>query len=122
VKADFSAWVEVPCRRCLELFETAMEAHIEVQFCPRDEAQSIDPLLVDAGERYYSEDVIDLSEEVRQALTLEIPMWPLCEEACKGLCSHCGENLNVATCRCAATPIASSPFAVLAELLRERET
>ena len=116
VKSNFSALIEAPCRRCAEPFETHIEADIEVQFCPTDESNPIDPLLIDAGVRYYSGECIDLSEDVRQAITLEIPVWPLCAESCKGLCHHCGENLNIATCNCDALETVSKPFAVLADL------
>jgi len=116
VKSNFSALIEAPCRRCAEPFETHIEADIEVQFCPTDESNPIDPLLIDAGVRYYSGECIDLSEDVRQAITLEIPVWPLCAESCKGLCHHCGENLNIATCNCNALETVSKPFAVLADL------
>jgi len=27
----------------------------------------------------------------------------LCREDCKGLCVHCGQNLNLASCDCAKT-------------------
>ena len=122
VKANCSTWVEVECRRCVEPFETEVETDIEVEFRPQDESKPIDPLLVDAGERYYSEDCIDLSEEARQAITLEIPIWPLCAESCKGLCLHCGENLNIAACDCKPPETVYSPFAGLADLLEMRET
>jgi len=34
---------------------------------------------------------------------LALPMKPLCGEACKGLCRHCGTNLNKSSCDCAPT-------------------
>ena len=116
-KADFSTSVEIECRRCAEPFETDIAAKIEVQFYHTEEPDQIDPWLLDVGERYYSGDFIDLSEEVRQALMLEIPIWPLCSESCQGLCPYCGENLNMTSCNCSAPEKASSPFAVLADLL-----
>jgi uncharacterized protein len=58
-----------------------------------------------------------LSEEVRQALTLEIPPWSLCSESCQGLCPHCGENLNTTNCGCHIPKDGFSPFAALTDLL-----
>ena len=31
---------------------------------------------------------------------LALPMKPLCDPACKGLCPQCGVNRNTATCSC----------------------
>ena len=85
VKGSFSASVEVECRCCVEPFATSILGEVEVQFCPTDAATPSDPWQADTGERYYSGDTIDLSEEVRQSLILEIPNWPLCSEDCLSL-------------------------------------
>jgi uncharacterized protein len=45
-------------------------------------------------------DFIDLTEEVREAIILALPGYPVCREDCKGLCMTCGANLNKATCSC----------------------
>ena len=117
VKGSFSASIEVECRCCIEPFATNVSSDIEVQFYPADVATSSDPWQADTGERYYLGDTIDLSEEVRQSLILEIPNWPLCSEECKGLCPQCGENLNIVDCGCQFSEESSSPFAALADLL-----
>lgn len=41
---------------------------------------------------------IDLEPLVREYMLLEIPMSPLCNPDCKGLCPTCGSNLNEAIC------------------------
>lgn len=117
VKGNFSASIEVACRCCIEPFLTNVLGDIEVQFYPTDLAVSLSPWQTDTGERYYSGDIIDLAEEVRQCLILEIPNWPLCSETCKGLCPQCGENLNIVDCDCHISEENSSPFAALADLL-----
>ena len=117
VKGNFSASVEVECRCCIEPFATSVSGDIEVQFYPADVATAPDPWQADTGERYYLGDTIDLSDEVRQSLILEIPNWPLCSERCQGLCPQCGENLNVTDCDCHISEESSSPFASLADLL-----
>ena len=116
-KGSFSASVEVECRCCIEPFATTVLGEIEAQFYPTDATTPSEPWQADTGERYYLGDTIDLSEEVRQSLILEIPNWPLCSEECKGLCSQCGENLNVVDCGCQISEESSSPFAALADLL-----
>ena len=41
---------------------------------------------------------IDLTEDVRDVVTLAIPLKMLCKENCKGLCPQCGVNRNHQTC------------------------
>jgi uncharacterized protein len=45
-------------------------------------------------------------------------MQVLCDEACRGLCPHCGANLNLGPCACPAEED-ESPFAALSSLLEE---
>ena len=49
---------------------------------------------------YYSGEVIDLVPIRLEQILLQTPMKILCNESCKGLCSHCGINLNTANCDC----------------------
>jgi len=43
---------------------------------------------------------VDLTEDMREAMILAFPPYPLCEAGCKGLCPRCGANLNRDTCDC----------------------
>ena len=45
-------------------------------------------------------DFLDLTEEVREAIILTLPGYPVCREDCKGLCMTCGANLNKTDCDC----------------------
>ena len=46
------------------------------------------------------EHAIALDDEVIESLRLESPMKNLCREACKGLCTACGADLNTSECEC----------------------
>jgi uncharacterized protein len=39
-------------------------------------------------------EIIDLEAVVRDAVVLDLPWTPLCEDDCAGLCVECGANLN----------------------------
>ena len=119
-KAKFSTSLAVECRRCIESLETEIVADVELQFCQVDDPEKMDPRLIEAGERHYSGEMIDLSEDARQALVLEMPDWPLCSESCKGLCASCGTNLNINECNCHDSTEPSSPFSALSELWSEK--
>src|SRR5207344_1906733 len=64
---------------------------------------------------FYENDEIDLGHLMHEQFVLSLPMKPLCEEACKGLCPECGTNLNRGTCDC--KPVWEDPrLAALREL------
>ncbi|MCE9615358.1 MAG: DUF177 domain-containing protein [Lentisphaerae bacterium] len=46
-------------------------------------------------------DCVDLTGDIREAMILAFPGYPVCSPECKGLCATCGVNLNEAACRCA---------------------
>lgn len=65
---------------------------------------------------------IDLEPLLLSALLLDVPLVPLCDDDCKGLCPTCGTNLNHETCGCShadedeSTVNPDNPFAALADL------
>ena len=46
-------------------------------------------------------DFIDMDEDIRQELILNLPFRILCRADCRGLCVECGVNLNNGYCDCA---------------------
>ena len=49
-----------------------------------------------------STNVLDISTALWQGLSAAMPMNPLCDPACKGMCSSCSADLNAGSCRCKA--------------------
>jgi uncharacterized protein len=47
-------------------------------------------------------DFLDLEPLVHDACILELPLAPLCQDDCRGLCPQCGVNRNHETCSCEA--------------------
>ena len=43
---------------------------------------------------------LDLTEMFRERVWLALPEKVLCAEDCRGLCAHCGADLNQEPCRC----------------------
>jgi len=68
---------------------------------------------------FYTEMTVDLTEEIRQCLLLELPMKPLCRTDCKGLCPQCGHNRNEGPCSC-RTEEPEDPWEKLRSLLPPR--
>jgi uncharacterized protein len=46
------------------------------------------------------DDLIDITELVRDILIASQPIQSLCKADCKGLCPVCGQNLNNGECNC----------------------
>ncbi|MBU1125368.1 MAG: DUF177 domain-containing protein [Candidatus Omnitrophica bacterium] len=80
------ATAQSTCSRCLEEFEIAIDKNIALNYSSAREAP-----------------VIDINPDIREEIILDYPMKPLCRPDCKGLCSHCGKNLNKGGCNCATT-------------------
>lgn len=103
VRGNLEAVTLQECVRCLEPAKIELRVPLEV-FAERSggrgaahqaELERDDYMLFHDGRR------LDLRDEAREALLLEVPMVPLCRPDCRGLCSRCGANLNEGPCRCA---------------------
>ena len=117
VAADVETKISVECRRCISPFELDITTTLELLFAVGSESLE----QKEADERYYDGEILDISEDVRQGLVLEMPVWPLCSEMCKGFCADCGAELNLEACSCETTDepavLDSNPFSVLSKML-----
>jgi len=91
--------VEMDCVRCLESFVVEVEVPIEEEFGLGGDG-SADLRLDDPALLIDEQNILDISEVVRQNLLLALPTRPLCRPDCRGLCPTCGENLNLGACTC----------------------
>ena len=95
--------LSLACVRCLEPFTMPVAGSFDLRYVPRSENAGEGEREVgedDLTTAFYDDDQIDLSELIAEQLHLALPMKPLCSETCKGLCPHCGANLNTETCDC----------------------
>lgn len=105
ITTDVDTTVLVECRRCINPLEVDIATTLDLLFSIGSASPEPD---VD-DERYYDGEILDISEDVRRALILEIPTWSLCSEACEGLCPECGADLNTTECACEMTDETSLP-------------
>jgi uncharacterized protein len=90
------------CDRCLENFTSdfheeldriyqvgsgALDGDDEVEFIPEGSRE------------------IDLCNALNETFIIARPIRVVCKEACKGLCSNCGTNLNLKSCACSKESI-----------------
>lgn len=98
--------LQVPCSRCLEPFLLPLASRVDVRLLPAAELEASDEHEVrddDLATEFYRDETLDIGALVREQCYLALPMKPLCRPDCRGLCPHCGANLNQTTCDCAQT-------------------
>ncbi len=107
-KANLDVQTTVTCSRCIKEFSLPSTLHIEEEFFPTVDLHSgrnLPPLSEE--ERELSIDanhVLDLTEMTRQYAIADMPIKPLCQDECLGLCAVCGNDLNRQQCDCDKTP------------------
>ena len=84
VRGEVRQRLRCVCSRCAATFETEV----------------VDPEFICSVEINTLTDFLDLTAEVREAIILALPGYPVCREECQGLCMACGANLNTAACTC----------------------
>jgi uncharacterized protein len=62
---------------------------------------------------------IDLGEAIAEQVIMALPMHPLCQEECRGLCPQCGTNLNETDCGC-ERPAFNVKFAALKNIKMDK--
>jgi uncharacterized protein len=95
--------LELDCGRCLEPFDLPVDATFELRYVPQAEDAGGEEREIaedDLTTAYYSDGLLDIGDLLREQFQLALPMKPLCSQACRGLCVHCGTNLNRTTCAC----------------------
>ena len=83
------------CARCLKQLPSGYEVDVCELFYGNGHAPA-------TGEDAYSVKgvEVDLEPMLRDAVALALPLHPLCDEDCKGLCARCGRDLNLNACDC----------------------
>lgn len=101
----FEGNLEGTCSRCLKSYSFFLEKKF-------DFVLTRNPLLGknkelnrdEMGLSFYAAEEIDLAPFIREQVLLALPMRPLCEDSCRGLCGSCGANLNEEPCLCDSSP------------------
>jgi len=113
IKGVIHATAKYQCNYCLEDFMTNME----IPFSDDFQEESTEEIDNEADLAYYNGDEIDIADLVRESMILAEPLKVVCNKSCRGLCPHCGINLNVSQCSCKNDDI-DPRLAVLSKLLK----
>lgn len=82
VDGNFSLELDLACDRCLVIFKRNLQQDFHFDY------------------NLGKEELLDITDDLRQEIVLDFPLKTLCRENCKGLCPHCGMNLNEGECNC----------------------
>jgi DUF177 domain-containing protein len=116
--AKFTA--ELVCARCLDSYPFASSSSFHLRFepgteVPRQEDEEIEIPPAELDVEFYTERAIPLRDLALEQIQLSIPMKPLCQDNCLGLCPTCGVNRNRETCAC-EQPVVDERWGALQEI------
>ena len=103
LRGRLSTGLELQCARCLEPVPQEVAREFELLYRPLGADAGRDELSVTDAEAeigYYQGDGVLLEDVLREQVLLALPLKITCREDCKGLCPHCGKNLNQEQCSC----------------------
>ncbi|GAA2631896.1 DUF177 domain-containing protein [Streptomyces axinellae] len=87
------------CVRCLEPLQQEVEADFQEMFTYPDADERGRPSAEPDGDEdeedtlFLEGDLFDLEPVLRDAVVLALPLQPVCQEGCPGLCPECGARL-----------------------------
>ena len=123
VRGNLQTQVELTCSRCLCPFTCPLDIKIEEEFFPTRDVVSGTSLPAPEEPGSFTIDehhILDLTEAIRQYAIISVPMKPLCQENCAGICPTCGHNRNKEPCDCPPQQI-DSRWTELKKLFLARE-
>lgn len=105
---SISTELSIPCSRCLANFNYQVNIPVEEKFSNNPEDKDDEITFIEG-------DTIDITDIIKNNIITSLPIKKLCKVDCKGLCQHCGENLNLKSCNCVKDEI-DPRFAKLKDL------
>jgi uncharacterized protein len=130
VTGTIHSHIAMECTRCLKPFALNLNERIHELLIPgkelprtgRESKVNHTSELADSGpsSSIVSFPNFDPGPLMRDTVALAQPDHPICSETCKGLCQHCGKNLNEGDCSCATVhhedAVKPNPFSKLREM------
>ena len=95
--------LELPCGRCLDPFPWPVDVSFDLRYQPHTAVSGGDERAIEEDDlttAFYDNDEIDLGQLMQEQFYRSLPMKPLCQGGCQGLCPVCGTNRNRSICAC----------------------
>jgi len=103
VAGEFETKMEMVCARCLDpvMEEVHRDFDLFYQPLPKGTKPEEERLKDDDTEiGFFEGEGLFLADVLKEQVLLSLPMKVICQSDCRGLCPHCGSNLNHEQCRC----------------------
>jgi len=105
ISGELRTRLESVCARCLEPVIEEVSREFDLYYRPlqsmaREEEARLK--LDDTEIAFFEGDGLFLADVLAEQVLLAIPIKVICRSDCRGLCPHCGANLNTDDCRCEA--------------------
>ena len=107
ISGELHTRVEIACARCLEPVIEEVSRDFDLYYRPMrsiSREEEVRLKLDDTEIAFFEGDGLFLTDVLAEQVLLAIPMKIICRSDCKGLCPHCGANLNSDECRCESHP------------------
>jgi uncharacterized protein len=115
---ELATRVEMACARCLEPVVEKVARNFDLLYRPLGTDAGRAELSVTSAEAevsYYQGEGLLLEDALREQVLLALPIKAICREDCKGLCPHCGRNLNSEQCSC-SEPVEDPRWSALKDI------
>ncbi len=123
VSGQIHAIAILECSRCLTGFPFKIDIDLNVDLAPVNSLSTGPEHELVSGEldiEFYQGDEIEPIEFIKEQILIAIPLVPLHDTECKGLCSVCGADLNKTQCGHQRNgPGDFGSFAALKDLLKK---
>lgn len=97
--------LEFNCARCLEPVVEEVSKDFDLYYRRAGENQRHEEVRItdeDTDIGFFRGNGLFLADVLAEQVNLLVPMKTICRSDCRGLCPHCGANLNQEECRCEA--------------------
>ncbi len=95
--------IELVCARCLEPVVEEVSRDFDLFYRPMKTIAKEDEVHLredDTEIAFFQGEGLFLADILAEQVLLALPMKVICRGDCRGLCPHCGVNLNSEECRC----------------------
>jgi len=95
--------LELVCARCLEPVVEEVSRDFDLFYRPMKTIAKEEEVRLkedDTEIAFFEGEGLFLADVLAEQVLLELPMKVICRGDCRGLCPHCGVNLNSEECRC----------------------
>jgi len=95
--------VELVCARCLDTVVEEISRDFDLYYRPMASIEHGEEVHLNSDDTelaFYEGDGLFLADILAEQVNLALPMKVICRSDCRGLCPHCGANLNNEECRC----------------------